>query len=125
MTIEINSESSCLDLGLPDTIAARRDEARLIKEATSLLSSRPRVPNIGNANECMKDLIKEQGNSGKNLVRVGTAMIILPDPITGAIGVPLLVAGKVLQSRQSVNLKGVYEELNNSLESLSSMVSSL
>ena len=90
-----------------------------------MAASRPRSLEMDETNKCLKDLVKERGNSGKSLMKIGTALIIMPDPVTGAIGVPMLVAGKMIQNRQAANLKDVYNELNSMLSTLSSVVSSL
>ena len=107
-----------------DNAIAKREVA-LIKEATNLISSRPKPPSLEKTNESLIEITKERGNSGSKLMKVGTAMIIMPDPVTGAIGVPVLVAGKMISNRRASNLKNVYEEVNSTLTSLASAVSSL
>ncbi|MDG6996018.1 MAG: hypothetical protein JRN52_08845 [Nitrososphaerota archaeon] len=107
-----------------DNAIAKREVA-LIKEATNLISSRPKTPSLEKTNESLIGITKERGNSGSKLMKVGTAMIIMPDPVTGAIGVPVLVAGKMISNRRASNLKNVYEEVNSTLTSLASAVSSL
>lgn len=125
MTDVINIKPCCLDLGLSDNIKVARKEAAFLKEVTNMVASRPRSLGLGETNKILNDLVKERGNSGKKMMKIGTALIIMPDPITGAIGVPLLVAGKMIDNRQSLNLKNVYEEVDRTLSSLSSVVSSL
>ena len=103
---------------LSESIAQRRREAMLIKERANLLASRIGLPKSTEATKLAKGTVKERSNIGKNMQRVGTALLIIPDPITGAAGVPLLAVGKALQMRQGTNIAETYQEFNQTMKAL-------
>ena len=98
-----------------------RKNASLVKTATSLLSERQRMPSLAKTNSTLTGLVKNRTDHGKKLLALGTALLIAPDPITDAAAVPVLIAGKLMQRRHSSNLKNVYEEMHQTLSSLSSL----
>lgn len=100
-----------------------RRRASLINEATSLLSERHLPPSFHETNKTVKDLVKERKDTGKKLLTLGTALLIMPDPITDVAAVPVLVAGKMIQSRHSINVKDVYDEMRLTLNQVSSACS--
>jgi hypothetical protein len=104
------------------TQAARRN-ASLIKEAASLISERDLPPSFQKTNSAVKDLVKERKDHGKKLLTLGAALLIMPDPITDAAAVPVLVAGKIMQSRHSISVKNVYDEMRQTLNQISSACS--
>ena len=101
---------------------ARRNTS-LIKDATSLLAERKPPPSFHETNAAVKDLVKERKDNGKKLMTLGAALLIMPDPVTDVAAVPVLVAGKVLQSRHSICVKNVYDELRETLKQISSACS--
>ena len=96
-----------------------KEEARLIKEATRIVSTRPQPQKFSGANKAVKDVMREQSNVGKNMLKLGTALLITPDPITSAAAVPILIGGKMLHARNGANVKEVYEELRKTLNAIS------
>lgn len=100
-------------------VAAARRDVKLVKDAANLLSTRPNPPNLAEANKVIKNIVRERGNTGKKMLKLGAALILIPDPITGAAGVPILVAGSLLHARQGANVKEVYNELRETIESIS------
>jgi len=101
----------------PETL---RKKVSLIRESASLVSQRELPPSFHKMNSQLKDLVKTRRDTSKKLLTLGAALLIMPDPITDAAAVPVLIAGKVMQARQSINIKKVYEELNSSLSQISS-----
>ena len=101
-----------------ETALARRN-AKLIKATVRIISARTPPPNLSHTNKIIHDVVRERSNPGKKMVKIGTALILLPEPVTGVAGVPILALGKALSSRQSGNLKEVYEELRNSMKVIS------
>jgi hypothetical protein len=97
-----------------------KKNASLIRAATGLISNRPSMPSFRDTRSSIKDLTKKRSDMGKKLLTLGAALLIMPDPITDAAAIPVLIAGKVLQSRQASNVKNVYDEMRQSLSSLSS-----
>jgi len=101
---------------------ARRNVS-LIKETTSLLKDRNPPPSLRETNGSLKDLTKERRDTSKKLLTLGAALLIIPDPITDIAAVPVLIAGKVMQSRASIGVKNVHAELRETLSQLSSACS--
>jgi hypothetical protein len=97
---------------------ARRN-ASLITDATSLLKERTMPPSLHETNRVVKDLVKERRDSSKKLLTLGAALLIMPDPITDVAAVPVLVTGKVMQSRATINVRNVYNEMRETLTQLS------
>jgi len=100
-----------------------RRNVSLIKEATSLVSQRQPPPSFHETNAKLKGLVKERKDVGKKLLTLGAALLIMPDPITDVAAVPVLVAGKVMQSRHSIGVKNVYDEMRQTLNQISSLCS--
>ncbi len=100
-----------------------RKNADLIKDATRLLSERQKPPCFRETNTTVKDLVKQRKDTGKKLLTLGAALLIMPDPITDAAAVPVLIAGKMMQSRQAISVKNVYDEMRNTLNQISSACS--
>lgn len=94
---------------------------RLLKEATRSVSSRPSMPSLGETNKLVKGVVAENKNVGKKMIKVGAALILMPEPVTSAAGVPMVLMGRVMSSKTGTNIKGVYEELEKTLKSLSSL----
>lgn len=90
----------------------------LIKEQSILLTNRIGLPKSEEATKIVKDAVKEKSNIGKNMMKLGTALVIIPDPVTGAAGVPILAVGKILQSRQGASISETYRELNETLRAI-------
>jgi hypothetical protein len=110
-----------IDLSL--SLETARRDASLIKDATSLLKERTLPPSLRETNQRVKDLTKERRDSSKKFLTLGAALLIMPDPITDMAAVPVLIAGKVMQSRATINVKNVYSELRQTLNQLSSACS--
>lgn len=79
------------------------------------------MPSLGKTNKILKGVVVEKKNPGKKMMKIGAALILMPDPVTGAAGVPLVLLGKAISSRTGTNIKGVYAELQKTLEGLSSL----
>ena len=107
-------------LSSPSLSSARRNFT-LVQEATKLLSERTKPPSLSETNRKLKDVVKHRSNPAKKLFALGTALLIMPDPITDAAAVPVLIAAKVFQSKQSSNVKDVYTELRQAMNSISSL----
>ncbi len=105
------------------SLEAARRNASLIKDATSLLHERTLPPSLHETNRAMKDLTKERRDTSKKLLTLGAALLIMPDPITDVAAVPVLIAGKVMQARATINVKNVYSEMRQTLNQLSSACS--
>ena len=101
---------------------ARRNVS-LIKDATSLLNDRNPPPSLRETNASLKDITKERHDTSRKLLTLGAALLIVPDPITDMAAVPVLIAGKVMQSRASIGVKNVHAELRETLSQLSSACS--
>jgi hypothetical protein len=110
-------------MDLSSETAAARKNAKLIMEAAGLLASREPPPNFSETNKLLREIIRERGDPGKKLMKLGTALIIFPDPITGAAGVPMLIIGKALSSNRGANVSEIYDELRKSLEVIHSAAS--
>ena len=108
-------------MNLSQSLATMKKNTSLIKTATGLISERSPPPSLKETNSSLKDLVKKRGDTGKKLLALGTALLIMPDPITDAAAIPVLIAGKVLQSRQGSNLKNVYDEMRQTLNSISAL----
>lgn len=106
----------------PSVDTSRRNVS-LVKDAANSLAERITLPSFRDTNSVVKDLVKERKNTGKKLLTLGTALLIMPDPITDAAAVPVLIAGKVMQARQSIGVKNVYEEMRQTLSQISSICS--
>ena len=97
--------------------------AFLIREATSEISQRQALPSLRETNHDLRELVKERPNNGKKLLALGAALLIAPDPITDVAAVPVLIAGKVMQSRHAIGIKTVYDEMRETLNQVSSICS--
>jgi hypothetical protein len=106
---------------LPKEIDSARKDAAFMKELAERIQSRPRSLDTSRTSDSLKDIVRERRNSGKNLMRLGAALLIIPDPITDVAAVPVLIVGKVVSARETVNIKGVYEEVRKTLSCLSSL----
>ena len=96
-----------------------RHKSKLIKDTVDLVSSRACLPSSRMARSSVNATLKETHNSGKKLMKLGAALILMPEPVTSIAGVPILLAGKAISSKGSTNIKGVYEELNQALKAIS------
>ena len=105
-------------IALSESLDEKRKNVKLIKEQTSLLTERIGLPKSEEATKVVKDAVKEKSNIGKNLVKVGTALIIIPDPITSAAGVPIAAVGKVLDSRQGASIAETLREFDQTIKVL-------
>lgn len=103
---------------MSEGIAKKKKEAKLIREQSNLLTTRISLPKSQTATKLAKDAVKEKSNIGKSMLKVGTALVIIPDPITGAAGVPLMAAGKILESRQGASITETYRKLEETLKAI-------
>ncbi len=94
---------------------------KLLKEAARSISSRPSMPCLGESNKLVKGVVAENKNVGKKMMKVGAALILMPEPVTSAAGVPMVLLGRAISSKTGTNIKGVYEELEKTLRSLTSV----
>jgi hypothetical protein len=117
-----SSSPSSSSSSSPEVLTAKKN-VRLVREAAGLVSQRITPPRLSETNSKLKDVVKQRSNPSKKLLALGTALLIMHDPITDAAAVPVLIAGKIFQSRQSSNIKDVYEELGRSLAAISSLSS--
>jgi hypothetical protein len=105
---------------LSTRIEAARRETAFLREVAGLVGSRPKSMGTSETTESLRDVLRERKNSGKNLMKLGAALLLMPDPITDVAAVPVLIAGKMVSARESVNIKGVYDEVRQTLSCLSS-----
>ena len=84
-----------------ETIRVARERAEMAKNfakgiAASAAVTRP-----------VKSMSQQDTNSGmaSKLKKVGVTLIALPDPVTGAVGVPMLAAGFALEKLSNRELK--------------------
>ena len=99
--------------------AAARKNAELINDAAGMISSRIPPPKISETNKLVREIIKERSDPGKKMLKLGTALLIMPEPITGVAAIPMLIIGKALSSNRAVNVSGIYQELRKSLKAIS------
>ena len=123
MTRGIKRKFRVKESDLSSSVETARRNASLIKETTTLLKERQLPPSLHETKAIVKDLVKDRKDSSKKLLALGAALLIMPDPITDVAAVPVLVAGKVMQSRHAINVKNVYEEMRQTLNQLSSACS--
>ncbi len=88
-----------------------------------MISNRPVLSEMRKTRQELHGLLREQWSGPKKMIKAGSLLVALPDPVTGMIGVPLLLAGIALRSRSSSNLKEVYRKGNEILTSLASLSS--
>ena len=101
-------------------LSSLRKDAKFVKEISERVSTLPRKLETEETCEKIRDLAKTRKNHGDKLMKIGVAMIICPDPVSSVAGVPLVIAGKLLRSRQSISMKDVFSDLNRTMNSLSS-----
>ncbi|MHB1867774.1 MAG: hypothetical protein ACYCPP_02380 [Nitrososphaerales archaeon] len=99
--------------------AAARKNAELINDAAGMISYRIPPPKISETNKLVREIIKERSDPGKKMLKLGTALLIMPEPITGVAAIPMLIIGKALSSNRAVNVSGIYQELRKSLKAIS------
>lgn len=100
--------------------ATARKNAKLINNAAGIVSSRVSPPKLSEANKLVREIIRERSDPGKKMLKLGTALLIMPEPITSVASVPMLILGKALSSNRGANVSGIYEELRKSLKLISS-----
>ncbi len=105
---------------LSSKTAAARKNVKLINDAAGIVSSRVPPPKLSETNKLVKEIIKERSDPGKKMLKLGTALLIMPEPITSVASVPMLILGKALSSNRGANISGIYEELRKSLKIISS-----
>jgi len=120
LTLEINISFLPHQINLEPKTAVARNNVRLVKLAAGSLSSRIPPPSFSNTNRVVKDVVKDRSDPGKRMMTVGTALLILPEPITGVAAVPVLILGKALSNRSGTSVKGIYEEIRKSMRAISS-----
>ncbi|HVB12852.1 MAG TPA: hypothetical protein VNE86_06940 [Nitrososphaerales archaeon] len=99
--------------------AAARKKAKLINDAAGIVSSRVPPPKVSETTKLVREIIKERSDPGKKMLKLGTALLIMPEPITGVAAIPMLLIGKMLSSNRGANVSGIYEELRKSLKVIS------
>ena len=104
---------------MTSSLEVARSNASQIKLATSLLKERTPTPNLHETARVVKDVVRERRDPSKKLLTLGAALLIMPDPFTDMAAVPVLIAGKVMQSRASINVKNVHDEMRQTLSLLS------
>ncbi|MGA2874702.1 MAG: hypothetical protein ABSE82_04090 [Nitrososphaerales archaeon] len=92
----------------------------MINNAAGIVSSRVSPPKLSEANKLVREIIRERSDPGKKMLKLGTALLIMPEPITSVASVPMLILGKALSSNRGANVSGIYEELRKSLKLISS-----
>ena len=78
------------------------------------------MPNVSGTNKLIRETLKDRSDTGKKMMKLGAALVMMPEPVTSAAGVPLILVGKALSLRQTTTISGVYEELKQTLDDLSS-----
>lgn len=105
---------------LSSKVAAVRKNAKLINEAAIMAASRMQPPDLSKTAKLVHEIVKERSDPGKKMMKLGTALLIMPDPITDVAAVPMLILGKALSSNRGTNLSEVYEEVRKSMKLISS-----
>src|SRR5579875_232983 len=108
-----------------DGSRSARREARFLREFSERVQDSAFPLRVKETSESLKGLTRQRRNYGDSLIKAGVALLVIPDPITDAAAIPVLAAGKLLSSRQSSNLKDVYNNLSKSLSNLKNISSSL
>ena len=121
MTHQINPTLDNRPSDLSIDIALARRRLQLINEAAKMIASRSSMPKTQETRALIRATLKEQSDPGKKMMKIGTALVMMPEPVTSAAGVPLILVGKTLSSRKGTTVAGVYEELRLTFNSLSSM----
>jgi hypothetical protein len=62
--------------------------------------------------------VKERPDPGKKMMKIGAALILMPEPVTSAAGVPMVILGKAISSNRGTTLSGVYEEMRRELDEI-------
>lgn len=106
---------------MPVPTEESKRNALLLKNAAITLSSRPAMPSLSEANKSIKGVVAEDKNVGKRMMKVGAALILMPEPVTSAAGVPMVLLGRMISSNAGTNINGVYQELDKALKALSSL----
>jgi hypothetical protein len=78
------------------------------------------MPSSRKTRDSVREVLNDKNNPGKEMMKVGAALIMMPEPVTSIAGVPILLFGKVINSNRGTNVKGVYEELSEALRIISS-----
>lgn len=86
-----------------------------------MIASRSPLPNTKETNALIRGTLKEKGDTGKKMMKIGAALVLMPEPVTSAAGVPLILMGKAISSRKGTNIAGVYEELRQTFDNLQSV----
>jgi len=73
-----------------------------------------------NTGDHMRQLTKPNSPSS-TMKKVGVALIAAPDPITGAIGVPLVAAAYALKSKDPASLDSLAKETRRLIQDLKSI----
>ncbi len=105
---------------LSSKTAAARKNVKLINDVAGIVSSREPPPKLSETNKLVRGIIRERSDPGKKMLKLGTALLIMPEPITSVASVPMLILGKALSSNRGANVSGIYEELRKSLKIISS-----
>ncbi len=87
-----------------------KKEAAFLKDVALTAKDTIKSPGLKGTNESLRSLSRERKNYGDKMLSTGIVLVICPDPITGAIGLPLIAAGKALKSRASISIKDVLKE---------------
>ena len=65
--------------------------------------------------------ITKPGSIAGGMKKAGIALILTPDPITGAVGVPLVAASYAMKKREPASLSNLAEETRRVLRDLQSL----
>ena len=68
----------------------------------------------------LKDVVRPN-SPAKTLKRVGTALILAPDPATGVVGIAMLGASLALKKRDPIGASSVYAEAKKLLDEIGSI----
>ena len=101
-----------------------RKDAQFLNDFSNRISTLPRSLGTEQTSENLRSLVRDRKNYGDQLLRAGAVLLVIPDPVTSTAAIPVLAAGKAMKSRQSCNLKDVYQNLSETVTSLA-RVSSL
>lgn len=107
-------------MNLSSGTAAAKKNAKLIRAAADSLSSRVQPPRLSQTRKAVDQVVKQRSDPGKKMMNVGTALLIMPEPITSVAAVPVLIVGRALSSKSGTNVTGIYEELTKTMKIISS-----
>ena len=105
-----------------------RKDARFFRHYSSFLDlkSRERILELRRTNAMLRSFVVEKRTGGQRLIQLAAVLFAIPDPITGAAGVPVLIAGQLtkMKSSKRTEIQRVFDGVNWNISSLISLAES-